>query len=111
MSTFTPPDDARGADLFWWRREGGFQTLVTLYGPAWAAQLARDRLRLVLAVFDVTGRLQASGETSLGADEALLLDQARLASIVSADVGEGVLAVFPVGAPIRADSSYERLFS
>jgi hypothetical protein len=110
-SPFTPPADALGADLFWWRREGGLRTLITIYGPMLASQLAGDRFRLLLAVFDVTGRLQASGETSLGATEVRILDQARLAAIVSADVDEGVLAVFPVGNPIRDDSGYVRLGS
>ncbi|APR75855.1 Hypothetical protein A7982_01202 [Minicystis rosea] len=111
MTDVLVPSDAHGADLFWWRRDGGFRTLVTIYGPLWAAQLGGARLRLKLAVFDVAGRLQASGETSLGAAEALLLDQERLASVVGKDVGEGVLAVFPVGAAVRADSSYGRLKS
>jgi hypothetical protein len=95
----SPPDDALGAELVWWREDGDRHTLLTIHGPLFADVIGAERVGLTLVLHDVNGKPVTSWQHELGRGETLFFDSRTKASELPPGLTEGVLVVW-VGTPL-----------
>ncbi len=108
--TFSPPDNALGAELLWWREDGNRHTLVTIAGPLLAPRMAARGVVLTFALHDVEGRFVTSWSHDLGAEETLHVDSRSVSSDLARGVAEGALVVWvtPLGERPAFAEEYSR---
>jgi len=110
---FTPPEDALGAELVWWREDGDRHTLLTIVGPLFADPIGAPGVTLTFALHDVDGRFVTSWQRELGADETLFVDSREKNADIPSGLSEGALVVWVTPTqerPARADR-YSRLYA
>jgi len=109
----TPPANALGADLFWWRESPALHTTATIYARAYEGVAEEVSLHCVL--FDDSGTQRAEWTIAMEGRRFCTIDSSRLREWVPtpAAVGCGVLVVYSCGrlASGTADARYLRLFS
>ena len=108
--TFSPPDNALGAELLWWREDGNRHTLVTIAGPLLAPRMDARGVVLTFALHDVEGRFVTSWTHELGAEETLHVDSRSVSSDVARGGAEGALVIWvtPLGERPAFAEEYSR---
>ncbi len=115
-----PPENLLGGDLFWWREDGVFHTLVTISGAIEMNNaLPRHSLpqaTLTFALFDPEGNFQFDWRREVKPEETIFIDSALIRQEQGREqmIQEGVLAVF-VSAKTEPSEEmkqrYSRLYS
>jgi hypothetical protein len=108
---FTPPANALGADLIWWRTSDGMRTVVTvLWGRV---QEFADAVHLQAVLFDAQGEPVEAWRIELPPDQPVFIDSAADGPWRRSRGADGVLALYVCteGDPsAEARSRYNRLF-
>ncbi len=112
--SFTPPPNALGADLFWWREDGGVHTLVTIHGLSFDGLL--DDVVLECVLFDASGSERARWQIAMHDRPFVAIASERLSEWTGAPspVADGVLAVYTHGTHrpgLAKGDKYRRLYS
>ena len=75
MVTFTPPPNALGADLFWWRETGALHTMVTVHALSFRGHV--DDVVLHCVLFDAGGTPAASWQVAMEKRAFVAIDSQR----------------------------------
>ena len=114
------PENLLGADLFWWREDGVFHTLITISGAIEINNAlprgSLPRANLTFALFDIEGAFQFAWNRKIESEETLFIDS----TIISDEhpearkISEGSLVIFVSAETELSDEvkkSYKRLYS
>jgi hypothetical protein len=111
VEKFTPPRNALGADLLWWRTSDRLRTVATLL---WGrVQYFNDDVHLQAFLFDAQGRHLTAWRIELQPDHPIRIDSASDGPWRQAQGSDGILVLYTCTAvepSADARSRYDRLY-
>lgn len=113
--------DLPGGDLFWWREDGHWHTLITIDGDVQSSNMlppgSLEQARLLLVWFDAEGTPRDAQGLALHRGDSFFLDSRRLAqtfgrTILAAHDGVLAICLWPQTAlPPEVHAAYTRLYT